>query len=110
MRAGTHVGRWALLLALLLGSLTLVVWRQSRALTVLRDLDLVRRERVLAEASRASLLRRIESLESRSRITQAAGARFGMRVPTGTEIVILPLRPSSAGLALSPAQDDGGGG
>jgi cell division protein FtsL len=104
-----HVGRWGLLLALLLGSLTLVVWRQSQALAVLRELDAVKRERVLEEARRASLVRRIESLESRSRITTEARDRFGMRLPTGDELVILPLHPRRTGLALS-ASDDGGGG
>lgn len=104
-----NVGRWALLLALLLGSLTLVVWRQSRALGVLRDLDEVKRERVLEEARRASLLRRIESLESRGRVTTEARDRLGMRLPIGNELVILPLRPARVGLALS-APDDGGGG
>jgi cell division protein FtsL len=109
MSKGSRVGRWALLLALLLGSLTLVVWRQSRALVVLGDLDTVRRERVLEEARRGSLLRRIESLESRSRVTAEAGTKFGMRLPNGNEIVILPLRPSGADLALSTADAGGGG-
>ncbi len=104
-----NVGRWALLLALLLGSLTLVVWRQSRALAVLRELDDVKRERVLEEARGASLQRRIESLESRRRVTAEARDRLGMRLPNGDELVILPLRPLRGGLALS-APDDGGGG
>ena len=111
MRRGAHVGRWALLLALLLGSLTLVVWRQSHALVVLRQLDEVRQERVLEEARRASLMRRIESLESRGRVTVEARTRFGMRLPMGTEIVILPMRPMATGLALTAGgADDGGGG
>jgi cell division protein FtsL len=109
MRGVTRVGRWALLIAVLLSSLTLVVWRQSRALTVLSELDDIREERVLEEARRASLLRRIESLESRARITVEARDRFGMRLPTGDEIVILPLLQLRTGLALSSPERDGGG-
>lgn len=100
MRKGPPVIRLALLFALLLGSLTLVVWRQSQALAVLRELDGVRKERVLEEARRAALVRRVEQLESRARVSEAARARLGMRLPTGEEIVILPLgEPTPAALA-----------
>ena len=100
MRKGPPVIRMALLFALLLGSLTLVVWRQSHALAVLRELDAVRRERVVEEARRAALVRRVEQLESRARVSEAAGSRLGMRLPTGEEIVILPLgEPAPAALA-----------
>lgn len=76
---------------LLLGSLTMVVWRQSRALEMQRALESVRAERVLEESRRSSLMRRVEQLESRGRVSEAAVARLGMRLPTGEEIVILPL-------------------
>ena len=99
MRKGTPVIRTALLFAVLLASLTLVVWRQSRALEVLRRLDDTRRERVVEEARRSALLRRVEQLESRSRVSEAARDRFGMRLPESDEIVILPLRPPATGLA-----------
>ena len=99
MKKGTPVLRIALLFALLLGSLTLVVWRQSQALAVLRELDAVRRERVVEEARRSELARRIEQLESRARVSSAAQARFGMRLPSGDEIVILPFREPAAGFA-----------
>lgn len=99
MRKGTPVIRTAFLFAVLLASLTLVVWRQSRALEVLRSLEATRRERVVAEARRTALLRRIEQLESRSRVSEAAHDRFGMRLPEGDEIVILPLREPPSGLA-----------
>jgi hypothetical protein len=96
MRSHRGVLRLALASAALLSSLSLVVWRQSRALELLRELDRTRTERAVAEASRSDLNRRIEYLESRSRVVTEA-ARLGLRVPTGAEIVFLPLgdRPSS---------------
>lgn len=111
MRKGPPVIRTALLFALLLGSLTLVVWRQSRALTVLREVEQVRRERVLEEARRASLSRRVEQLESRARVSEVARTRFGMRLPSGEEIVILPLRaPRPSALAAGRPEEGGGEG
>ncbi|HEY8469342.1 MAG TPA: cell division protein FtsL [Longimicrobiales bacterium] len=81
----------ALAFAAFLASLSLVVWRQSRTLEVLRALEAVRSERAVAEAERVELNRRRQMLESRSRVVKAAGERLGMRVPRGPEIVILPL-------------------
>lgn len=83
--------RVAFLFAALLGSLTMVVWRQSQALEMLERLDSVRAERTLEEARRSSLARRVEQLESRARVSSAARDRLGMRLPTGGEIVILPF-------------------
>jgi cell division protein FtsL len=97
MKRGLPLIRAGLLFMLLLGSLTLVVWRQSRALEMQRALELVRRDRAVEESRRAALLRRVEQLESRTRVTEAAATRFGMRLPAGGEIVILPL--GEAGMA-----------
>lgn len=91
VRRGPPVIRAVLLVAGLLASLTLVVWRQSTALEMLRGLDAVRQERIVEEARRASLSRRVEELESRARVSMAARERLGMRVPTGAELVILPM-------------------
>lgn len=102
MRKGTPVIRTALLFAVLLASLTLVVWRQSRALEVLRQVEAVRQERVVEEARRSALLRRVEQLESRARVSEVVRDRFGMRVPEGDEIVILPLQTPPSGLARGP--------
>lgn len=107
MRRGTPVIRTALLFAVLLASLTLVVWRQSRALEVLERLDETRRARVVEEARRSVLLRRVEQLESRARVSEAARDRFGMRLPEDGEIVILPLRTLPAGLAGAPEPESG---
>ncbi|HUE76539.1 MAG TPA: hypothetical protein VMM83_01230 [Longimicrobiales bacterium] len=100
-RKGPPVIRTALLMVGLLASLTLVVWRQSRALEVLGAMDTVRQERVVEEARRSSLSRRVEQLESRARVSVAARDRLGMRVPTGSELVILPLAEPSTPTALA---------
>lgn len=116
MRKGPPVIRMALLFVVLLASLTLVVWRQSRALEGLRRLEAVRAERVVEEARRAALVRRVEEMESRSRVSSAARQRLGMRLPTGEEIVILPLVAPDppvvveAAEALAAAVRPGGGG
>ena len=94
----THAGlvRLALLSAALLSSLSLVVWRQSRALEVLRELDRTRMSRAIAQAQGADLSRRVGYLESRAHVVGTVGARLGLRVPLAHEIVILPVDPSSA--------------
>jgi cell division protein FtsL len=92
-RAG--VLRAGLAFAGLLLSLSYVIWRQSRALELLRALDRVHVERAGAEAERSELMQRIEILESRSHVVMAAGARLGMRVPSANDIVILPLTAAS---------------
>ena len=70
----------ALGFAVLLASLSAVIWRQSRAL---RD------EATLLEARKAQLAHRIQELESRERVLAVAGARLNMRVPSADEIVFL---------------------
>lgn len=108
MTKGTPLIRTALLFALLLGSLTLVVWRQSRALSELRELDAVKRDRVVEEARRSALVRRVEQLESRARVSEVARERFGMRLPSGREIVILPLHgPAPVAPTLAASAGDG---
>ena len=94
MRSGSGVIRIALAFAALLVSFSLVVWRQSRALEVLRELHASRTERAIAESERAELMRRIVLLESRGHVVSAA-ARIGLRVPAAHEIVILPLTEST---------------
>jgi cell division protein FtsL len=91
MRSHAGTIRLALAFAALLASLTLVIWRQSNALTVLRSVDQMRGARVIAEAERSELVRRIQTLESRTRVVADARDRLGMHVPSANEIVILPL-------------------
>ena len=97
MKQGNGAIRMAFACALLFASLSLVVWRQSRALEALRGLDAARAERALLQAQRAELQREIQQLESRARIGAVAGERLGLRVPAASEIVILQL-PSYAQL------------
>jgi cell division protein FtsL len=107
MRKGPPVIRGGLLFLFLLGSLTLVVWRQSRALEMQRSLELVRQERMVEESRRTALLRRVEQLESRTRVSQAAGSRLGMRLPSGEELVILPLADPTSSRLVGDAHRSG---
>lgn len=81
--------RVALCCALILAALALVIRRQSKALELVRAVEKARAERTLVEAERAELLHRIEWLQGRGHVVDAAG-RHGMRLPSGAEIVILP--------------------
>jgi cell division protein FtsL len=85
--------RIALAFAALLGSLSMVVWRQSRALSMLRELDALRSERAVMESDRSRLTERIQHLESRARIMEVAGERWGMRVPGAGEVWVLKVWP-----------------
>ena len=93
---GAGAIRVALAFAALLASLSMVVWRQSRAHEVLRDVDALRSARAVAEAERSGLMTRVQTLESRARIKTLAEARWGMRVPASGELVTL-LPPVAAG-------------
>lgn len=84
--------RLALAFAMLLASLTLVVWRQGRALEALRELDRARSARALVESERAELLARTQQLESRARIIAVASSRLGMRVPAAADEIVILLR------------------
>ena len=86
--------RVALAFAALLASLSLVVWRQSRASEVLRELDGLRSARAVAESERAAVSATIQKLESRARIKGVVEERWGMRVPASGELVTL-LRPDA---------------
>ena len=73
----------------LLAALSLVTWRQSRAFEALAELDGVERALSLAESERAELLRRIQGLDSRTRISSVAQERLGMHHPEASEMVLL---------------------
>ena len=97
MRSNAGTIRLALSFAALLGSLTFVIWRQSRALETMRSIEAARSQRVIAEAERNELIRKIQGLESRTRVVADARDRLGMHVPSATEIVIVPLtRPKGS--------------
>ncbi|MEX0935322.1 MAG: hypothetical protein WD013_00365 [Gemmatimonadota bacterium] len=86
-----------LAVALLLAALSLVTWRQSRALDELAELDHLRREISLMSAERNELGRRIQTLESRGYVVPAARERLDMRAPRAAEIVLLPGTVTSDG-------------
>ena len=102
MKSHSGTIRLALAFAALLAALTMVIYRQSRALEVLRAADEMRSARVIAEAERSELARRIQTLQSRARVVADARTRLGMHVPSANEIVILPLNGITAP-ATTPA-------
>jgi cell division protein FtsL len=79
----------ALAVAVLLASLSLVAWRQARAIQTLEAVDSLRREVTLGEAELTDLERRIHLLESRGRVIPEARERLGMHVPSASEVVWL---------------------
>ncbi len=78
---------------LLLGSLGLVTWRQSRALETLGRLDAIRGQTSVAVAEQVELERHIQWLESRGRVVPEARDRLGMHTPGASEQVILSGDP-----------------
>lgn len=89
-----NVGRAAVTLAVLLASLGLVTWRQSRALETLARWDDLRRATSVARAQVVELERDIEVLTSRARVVPEARRRLGMHTPDGSELVILLAEPA----------------
>ena len=89
-------------LLLLLGSLVFVTWRQTHGLALesgLRDLE---SRRAIAEAERVELVREIEALRSRARIVRVARDRYGLHLPSGDEIVFVPVGAAAATGPESP--------
>lgn len=87
----TTLGRAAVTIAVLLGSLGLVTWRQSRALETLAELDEVRQRASVARAQVVELDRDIQFLLSRARVVPEARASLGMHTPDASELEILEL-------------------
>jgi cell division protein FtsL len=87
----SFLGRATVTLAVLLCSLGLVTWRQSRALETLAELDEVRQQVSVARAQVVELDREIQMLTSRARVVPDARSRLGMHMPDGSEFEILEL-------------------
>jgi hypothetical protein len=83
------LGRAAVTIALLLGALGYVTWRQSRALETLAELDELRRRTAVARAQMVELERDIQVLTSRARVVPEARALLDMHTPDASELVIL---------------------
>lgn len=94
-------GGFAVLLVVgaLLVALSLVPWRQSRALEALAELDRVDRELTLVRAEAERYRTEVRRLESRQHVVEEARERLGMRMPSADEVVI-----------LDPGSDDPGEG
>ncbi len=75
--------RAALIMAFLLTSLSVVAWRQGRALGVLSELEEVQSEIGLARSEVAELERETRVLRSRGRIVADAAATLGLLRPEG---------------------------
>lgn len=100
--------RVALAFAAFLGSLSLVIWRQSRALEVLRELDGARVERAAVESDKSRNVEEIQFLESRGRIADVTGSRWGMRVPSSDEEFVIMIRPDAGDVSpVMPAGRSG---
>jgi len=89
-RRSGFVRRVGVAAVVLLGALGFVAWRQNRALDGMANLSQVRAERGSELEKSADLKRRIQALESRSRVLPEARRLLGMRTPRAREIVILP--------------------
>ncbi len=87
-RSGATLSLLVLGFAGLLSALSLVTWRQSRAFEGLAELDRIGRLLSLAESDQIELLRRIQGLSSRPRISAAAQG-LGMHHPDDSEMVLL---------------------
>ena len=74
----------------LLAALSYVTWRQSRAFEALAELDGIQHALSLAESERAELVRRVQGLDNRPRISAFAQERLGMHHPAASEMRLLP--------------------
>ena len=107
MMRGSGAIRMGAAFTLLFASLSLVVWRQGRALDALRAMETARNVRVMLQAERSELQRDIQRLESRGRVVAVAGERLGLRVPAADEIVILHAPQfAEAGAGDAPVRRD----
>ena len=82
------------LVAAVVGSLVLVVTRQTAGYERERALNAVKQELAVVEAEKVELTNRIQALQTRARITRVARERLGMHVARDDELVYLPLPAS----------------
>lgn len=110
MKGGVAGGITLLVLALLV-AMSLVPWRQSRALEVLAELDRVERELALVRAEKHRFQAKVDRLESREHVQVEARDRLGLRMPEASEVVILDLDAREAGepedLIPEPPDEEG---
>jgi cell division protein FtsL len=91
-------------LLLVLGSLFVVTWRQTRGVAREDALRATEGERAVAEAQRVELVRRIEELRSRARVVRVARERLDMHLPEGEEIIFLPAPQGTEALHVGEGE------
>lgn len=86
MKGMTGPVRVAVAGAALLGALSLVAWRQGRALDHLEALEQVQDAIAIELAEQTELAQRIGDLEGFEHVSGEAGRRLGLRQPSETEM------------------------
>lgn len=84
---------FALVLAGFLAVAMGVIWRRSYGTARSRELQELERQRVQLEARRTQLESEIRELSSRTRLAPIVERRLQMRVPSDSQVVILPRPP-----------------
>ena len=72
-----------------------VIWRRAAGISQAADLRALEQQAVQLEAQQARLENEIREASSRSTLAPIAERRLGMRVPSDTQVVILPRSPRS---------------
>lgn len=70
-----------------------VIWRRTTGISQAADLRALEQQVVQLEAQQARLESEIREASSRSTLAPIAERRLGMRVPSDTQVVILPRSP-----------------
>ena len=91
-------------LALLLGSLLLVTWRQTRGLELESAIRRIETTHEMAGAEKVQHEQNIQRLTSRARVVRVARDRLGMRLAVGDEIVLLPAVAAAPAAPSEPAE------
>ena len=75
-------------LAVLLGSLAVVAWRQSAVQEIMQKVDAAERELAVVVDRRETLRREVAAMETRPWVGEEAARRLDMRPPQEHEVVI----------------------
>ncbi len=72
-----------------------VIWRRTTGISQKAELSALERQVVQLEAQQARLESEIREASSRSTLAPIVERRLGMRVPSDTQVVIIPRSPRS---------------
>ncbi len=89
MTGRIRMGRAVLVLALYVGALTVVAWRQSTTRETMEDIGRLSRELAIAAEEREELARDLLGVEQRPWVVAEAGRRLGLRPPREEEMVFI---------------------